>query len=127
VLRKFPLTPLFEAIVTSDDIRHGKPHPEIFLTAAARAGVAPGRCLVAEDSEAGGAAAKSAGCACLGLATTQTEADLRRQGADYVAGDFLNLPNGVAAPPNSYLSLFTRASNQGAMFGAAEVSDNDRH
>jgi HAD superfamily hydrolase (TIGR01509 family) len=98
VLRKFPLTPLFEAIVTSDDIRYGKPHPEIFLTAAARAGVEPGRCLVAEDSEAGVAAEMSAGCACLGLATTQSEADLRSQGADYVARDFLDLPKGVAAP-----------------------------
>lgn len=96
VLRKFPLTPLFEAIVASDEIRHGKPHPEIFLTAAARAGVPPSRCLVAEDSAAGVAAAKSAGCACLGLTTNQTEADLRKQGADYVAEDFLHLPQGVA-------------------------------
>jgi HAD superfamily hydrolase (TIGR01509 family) len=98
VLREFPLAPLFEAIVASDDIHHGKPHPEIFLTAAARAGAAPSRCLVAEDSEAGVVAAKAAGCFCLGLATTQSEADLRRQGADYVATDFLNLPAGVAVP-----------------------------
>ncbi len=92
VWRKFPFASLFEFVVTSDDVRHGKPDPEIFLAAAARAGVAPTRCLVAEDSKAGVAAAKAAGCQCLGLATNQTEADLRREGADFVALDFLNLP-----------------------------------
>jgi HAD superfamily hydrolase (TIGR01509 family) len=80
VLRRFPLASYFEGTVTSDTVQHGKPHPEIFLAAAIRAKVAPGRCLVAEDSRAGVAAAKAAGCACLGLATNQSEADLRLRG-----------------------------------------------
>jgi len=96
VLRRFPLASYFEGTVTSDTVQHGKPHPEIFLAAATRAKVAPGRCLVAEDSRAGVAAAKAAGCACLGLATNQSEADLRREGADYVAVDYLSLPANVA-------------------------------
>ena len=96
VLRRFPLASYFEGAVTSDTVQHGKPHPEIFLAAATRAKVAPGRCLVAEDSRAGVAAAKAAGCACLGLATNQSEADLRREGADYVAVDYLSLPANVA-------------------------------
>jgi len=96
VLRRFPLASYFEGTVTSDTVQHGKPHPEIFLAAATRAKVAPGRCLVAEDSRAGVAAAKAAGCACLGLATNQSEADLRREGADYVAVNYLNLPANVA-------------------------------
>ena len=92
IFRKFPFAAFFDAIVTSDDVRHGKPHPEIFLAAAARAGVAPAACLVAEDSAAGVASARAAGCRCLGLLTTQVEAELLRQGADYVARDFLSLP-----------------------------------
>jgi beta-phosphoglucomutase len=92
VFRKFPFASFFDAIVTSDDVKHGKPDPDVFLTAAARAGVAPAACLVAEDSLAGVAAAKAAGCRCLGILTTQTEDDLRRKGADFVARDFLSLP-----------------------------------
>jgi HAD superfamily hydrolase (TIGR01509 family) len=96
-LRRFRLASYFEGMVTSDVVQHGKPHPEIFLAAATRAKVAPDRCLVAEDSPAGVAAAKAAGCACLGLATNQSEADLRREGVDYVAVDYLRLPAKIAA------------------------------
>jgi beta-phosphoglucomutase len=35
---------VFAAIVAAEDVTHGKPHPEVFLTAAARLGVAPARC-----------------------------------------------------------------------------------
>jgi beta-phosphoglucomutase len=98
VFRRFPFASYFDAIVTSDTIRHGKPSPEIFLAAAARAGIPPGRCLVAEDSLAGVMAAKAAGCACLGVSTTQAEADLRREGADFVAADFRGLPQILALP-----------------------------
>ena len=40
----------FTAIVSGPEVAHSKPHPEIFLTAAARLGVEPARCLVLEDS-----------------------------------------------------------------------------
>lgn len=43
----------FDAVVAGDEIRHGKPSPDIFLKAAERLAVAPRRCLVLEDSEAG--------------------------------------------------------------------------
>ncbi|MFB2834420.1 HAD family hydrolase [Floridanema evergladense] len=96
VFQKFNFTPYFEELVTSDHIKHGKPHPEIFLTAAQRASAAPQDCLVAEDSEAGVAAAKAAGCSCLALATTQSEADLKRQGVDFIAVDYYSLPAAIA-------------------------------
>jgi beta-phosphoglucomutase len=96
VFRKFPFAPFFEEVITSDQVLHGKPHPEIFLTAASAVSAAPANCLVAEDSMAGVTAAKAAGCACLGLATTQTQAELLREGADFVAPDFLNLSSIVA-------------------------------
>lgn len=43
----------FAAVVTGDEVGHGKPHPEPYLTAAALLGVHPADCLVIEDSPAG--------------------------------------------------------------------------
>ncbi len=51
----------FDVLVGAEDYTHGKPHPEPFLTAAARLGVAPEDCLVFEDAEAGIQSATSAG------------------------------------------------------------------
>ena len=42
----------FEAMVTGDEVRRGKPDPEAYLLAAERLGVEPGRCLAIEDSPA---------------------------------------------------------------------------
>jgi HAD superfamily hydrolase (TIGR01509 family) len=52
----------FSAVVTGDELRHGKPHPEAYLTAAARLGVDPTRCVAIEDSPTGVASAEAAGC-----------------------------------------------------------------
>jgi HAD superfamily hydrolase (TIGR01509 family) len=51
----------FAAVVTGDQVRHGKPHPEPYLTAAARLGLRPGDCLAIEDSPTGTASAVAAG------------------------------------------------------------------
>ena len=59
-----------DVFVTVDDVVNGKPDPEPFLTAAARLGVDPARCLVVEDAAAGIIAARAAGCAVLGIAGT---------------------------------------------------------
>jgi len=50
----------FEVIVTGDDVRRGKPAPDIFLTAAVKLKVSPANCLVFEDSENGSRAAYNA-------------------------------------------------------------------
>lgn len=61
---------VFQGIVCSEDVRQGKPHPEVFLKAAARAGRQPGRCVVFEDALVGIAAARAAGTKVVGVATT---------------------------------------------------------
>ncbi len=53
----------FQAIVTADDVEHGKPAPDIFLEAARQIGIAPQRCLAFEDGELGIQSAKAAGMA----------------------------------------------------------------
>jgi len=58
----------FQAAISGSDVQRGKPDPQIFQLAAERLGLAPARCLVIEDAPAGVAAAKAAGCRCLGLA-----------------------------------------------------------
>lgn len=52
---------LFSVIVTSEQVRHGKPFPDMFLEAARRMGVEPSACLVLEDSPAGFEASRAAG------------------------------------------------------------------
>jgi beta-phosphoglucomutase family hydrolase len=50
----------FQAIVTVEDYRHGKPAPDPFLEAARQLGIAPEKCLVFEDTTAGIASARAA-------------------------------------------------------------------
>jgi HAD superfamily hydrolase (TIGR01509 family) len=50
----------FQTVVAGDDVTHGKPHPEPYLTAAARLGIPPRRCVAIEDSLTGVASAEAA-------------------------------------------------------------------
>ncbi|MCX7887137.1 MAG: HAD-IA family hydrolase [Verrucomicrobiae bacterium] len=77
----------FDAVVTGDDVVQKKPHPEIFLKAAARLGLEPVGCLVVEDAPSGVKAAKAAGCWCLALTSSFGSDELREAGADWVARD----------------------------------------
>lgn len=51
----------FQEVVTGDQVTRGKPHPEAYLTAAERLGVAPTRCIAIEDSTVGVTAALASG------------------------------------------------------------------
>jgi sugar-phosphatase len=62
--------PLPEALISADDVTHGKPHPEVYQRAAAALGLPPSECIVVEDSPAGIEAARAAGMIPIGLATT---------------------------------------------------------
>ena len=58
---------LLERAHSADEVGRGKPAPDVFLSAAAAEGVAPGACVVIEDSVPGTQAAVAAGMACLCL------------------------------------------------------------
>jgi len=67
MLRALHLEAYFDAIVSSEDVTRGKPEPDVFLTAAKRLAVPPGRCIVVEDAPAGVEAAKRAGMRSIGV------------------------------------------------------------
>ncbi|MGF1448055.1 MAG: HAD family hydrolase [Opitutales bacterium] len=60
-LRVVGVGALFPVVITQEDISRGKPAPDGYLLAAERLGVAPGKCLVFEDSQLGLQAAAAAG------------------------------------------------------------------
>jgi beta-phosphoglucomutase-like phosphatase (HAD superfamily) len=66
-LEHFGLRHHFTVIHSAEDEDYGKPHPAVFLTAAAKLGVMPRRCLVWEDAPAGVLAAKAASMACIAV------------------------------------------------------------
>jgi sugar-phosphatase len=81
------LTPT--VLITAEDVGQGKPHPQVYLEAAARLHVAPARCIVIEDAPAGIEAARAAGMRVLAVATTHEPAAL--QDADAVVMQLLDL------------------------------------
>lgn len=67
VINKFRLSDYFSAVVGGEEIKKGKPSPDIFLKAAKRLDVNPSDCIVIEDSRNGVLAAKAAGMKCVGF------------------------------------------------------------
>jgi len=61
ILSRFELKNRFQFLLSAEDVQQGKPHPEVYLKAAAQLEIAPAEMLVLEDSEAGTKAAASAG------------------------------------------------------------------
>ncbi len=78
------LLSLFDANVCGRDFPQGKPHPQIFLTAAEEVGVAPEGCVVVEDAASGIQAAKTGGMTALGIARLGDEELLAAANADLV-------------------------------------------
>jgi HAD superfamily hydrolase (TIGR01509 family) len=82
-------------IFSSQDVKRGKPYPDLFLHAAEQMGAAPVASIVVEDSPYGVEAAKAAGMTVIGYAG-MTPAD-RLAGADHVITAMADLPSAVAS------------------------------
>lgn len=80
---------LFDDIVSSEDVSHGKPNPEVFLKGAQKLGLPPGRCVVFEDAFVGIEAGKAGGMKVVGMATTHTIDKLTQ--ADLALHDLVNV------------------------------------
>jgi beta-phosphoglucomutase len=86
VLEVTGLAACFQALVSAEDVRNGKPDPEVFLTAARRLDVPPARSIVVEDAPAGVEAAHRAGMRCIGVESG------RKLNADLVVRSIDDLP-----------------------------------
>lgn len=76
--------PLPAKLITSNDITHGKPHPDPYLKGASVLGLPPEECVVVEDVPAGIRAGKAAGAKVIAFTTTVQETVLREAGADWI-------------------------------------------
>ncbi|HUJ80037.1 MAG TPA: HAD family phosphatase [Nitrospiria bacterium] len=97
ILNAINLRAAFAAIVSAEDVRHGKPAPDCFVTALARLNERKGAppidassCLVIEDSPWGVTAAHAAGMKCLAV-TNSYPADSLNE-ADHVLSTLEGLP-----------------------------------
>ena len=87
VLDRLGIAVYFDSITSGNDVKRGKPSPDIFLLAAERIGAEPSECLVVEDSENGVRAAKAAGMTALGY-VNPTSGYQCLDMADVVTDDF---------------------------------------
>lgn len=91
-LRILGLERFFAGIVTAEDVSHGKPHPEVFLKAAGRAGVPPERSVVFEDAYVGIEAARAGGMKVVAVASTNPAESLTMADAVVHRLDELTVP-----------------------------------
>ncbi|HTS13462.1 MAG TPA: HAD family hydrolase [Candidatus Limnocylindrales bacterium] len=84
-------------VITSSDVKNGKPAPEPYLKAAEALGFAARDCIVVEDAPAGVQAGKAAGARVIGLSTITDDADLREHGADWTVKNCAAVS--IATPP----------------------------
>ena len=89
VLQSLGLEGRFAVILGDEDVTHGKPHPEIYLSVAKALAIPPKQCVVFEDSPPGIEAGKNAGMVVIGLTTSHGADELA--GADYMVHDFRDI------------------------------------
>ena len=88
---------VFSIVVTRDQVRHGKPEPDIFLKAAELMQVDISRCLVIEDSHAGIVAASRAGAVSVFVPSTAQVDPLTIELCDLMVSDLAQLTNVIRA------------------------------
>ena len=76
--------PIPQRLLTSDDVKNGKPDPEPYLKGASLLGLSARDCVVVEDVPAGIRAGKAAGARVIACRTTVSEPELKAAGADWI-------------------------------------------
>lgn len=80
---KFGLVPFFDVVVTAQEIRQTKPHPDPYLVTTRQLGLDPASCMVIEDSKNGILSAKAAGCVVVAITTSFSASELKETYAEY--------------------------------------------
>jgi HAD superfamily hydrolase (TIGR01509 family) len=92
-LDRHQLTKFFEVIITGEEVKDGKPAPDIYLCAADKLGIRVDACLVVEDALPGVAAAKAANMRVAAIPDTRfVDSAAYEKEADYVLGSLNELP-----------------------------------
>ena len=99
--------PFPKHLITSTDVKRGKPDPEPYIKAANILGLAPADCVVVEDAPAGIRAGKAAGARVFALRTTAPDAELIEAGADWIADNLASLRLASTNGDGSINLLFT--------------------
>jgi beta-phosphoglucomutase len=91
ILNKLGISDLFDYVVDSNQVKHGKPAPDTFLLAAKQLGSSPSECIGVEDAVVGVQAIKSAGMYAVGVGDPKVLTQ-----ADMVIPDLTGFPVGEA-------------------------------
>jgi beta-phosphoglucomutase family hydrolase len=76
IIKALKIEDEMDSMMSSEDVKHHKPDPEVYLKSAERVGVAPSHCIVFEDSFSGVSAALNAGMKVVGVLSTHTKEQL---------------------------------------------------
>lgn len=82
ILQRIGLEKYFDAVSDGNDIKRGKPDPQVFLIAAERLSLAPEECLVVEDAKAGIEAALAGNMKAMGVGAAQDDERAHLQAKD---------------------------------------------
>ncbi len=94
VLRCLDVLDRFSVVMSGDEVARGKPEPDVFLAVARALGMAPGECVVIEDSRNGMIAARRAGMRCVALVPPGRAGAVRRE-ADVVVSNLARVTDEV--------------------------------
>ena len=85
----------FDAVISSDIVKHGKPHPEPYLLGLEALRLKPEECVVIENAPLGIKSAKAAGIFCIAIASTVDKEELKETEADNVVDTFKDLKSSI--------------------------------
>ncbi|MEJ2249966.1 MAG: HAD family phosphatase [Candidatus Lokiarchaeota archaeon] len=89
LLDSLKIKDFFDIIVTAEDVKEGKPNPEVFLTVSKNIQIRPEKCIVIEDAPVGIEASKRAKMKTIALTSTHNKLELK--GADLILNSLENL------------------------------------
>jgi HAD superfamily hydrolase (TIGR01509 family) len=90
IFKFFNLNNYFDSVVTLDNVKKGKPNPELFSLAIKSLSLKKNECIVVEDAENGIIAAKKAGALALGVARNRKQKIFLKD-SDYIINDLIKI------------------------------------
>lgn len=107
VSTQFKLKPFFHQLLSADQVKHGKPHPAVYMKSARDLGKKTIDCLVIEDSVTGVIAAKAARTKCLAVPEYADVDDVKKKKRQYAIADMqLSSLNQLVAKWDEIKQLF---------------------